>query len=46
VWVDGRFTVLQSFADVRETLRRERADRAARRAAAAGTDTDPVAATA
>ncbi|WP_375334524.1 hypothetical protein [Curtobacterium sp. MCPF17_011] len=34
VWVDGRFTVLQSFADVRETLRRERADRAARRAAA------------
>ncbi|WP_083295169.1 nicotinate phosphoribosyltransferase [Curtobacterium sp. BH-2-1-1] len=37
VWVDGRFRVLQSFADVRETLRRERterADRAARRATA------------
>ncbi|PZF61946.1 nicotinate phosphoribosyltransferase [Curtobacterium sp. MCPF17_047] len=46
VWVDGRFTVLQSFADVRETLRRERADRAARRAAAAGTDTAPAAANA
>jgi len=34
VWVDGRFTVLQSFADVRATLRRERTDRAARRASA------------
>ncbi len=32
VWVDGRFTVLQSFADVRATLRAERAARAARRA--------------
>jgi nicotinamide phosphoribosyltransferase len=38
VWTDGRFLVHQSFADVRATLRRERADRAeraARRAASA-----------
>lgn len=32
VWVDGRFVVHQSFADVRATLATERAARAARRA--------------
>lgn len=34
VWVDGRFQVHQSFADVRQVLRTERAARAARRATA------------
>ncbi|WP_082473801.1 nicotinate phosphoribosyltransferase [Curtobacterium sp. Leaf261] len=38
VWVDGRFLVHQSFADVRATLRQERAARAERRQAAGHSD--------